>query len=607
MCRSASYSRLRWARPTAARTTSSGPLEVTVEGEPQEISGNKLRRLLVLLVLESGTRLSDEQISSALWPGSPPPTAAESLRVHVSRLRRALGEGVLVRDAGGFVLRADPETIDARVFERVVEDARGLRTLDAEAAVARYHEADALWRGSVACDVEFDRVPPEAQRLEELRLVALEERLDVALASGDGPSLVPELEALVSLHPLRERLRAQLMLSLYAGGRQADALAAYRAARDSFRSELGIEPGPDLRALERRILEHDPDLPGAEPARIARTHRRSRVVAAFAGAALVTAATLAAVGLTATGKHSVPTKVVPNSLVELDLATGDVRSVTKLPEGPDAIAVTPGALWVTSVVARTVTRFDRRKHKVDVLGGVQAAGDITASPNGDVWVGGLRVGTVTLVNAARTDFRDPRPSIAVPGGAMSLDARDAALWVTTADDEDGRGSLIRIDSQTRRRLGTTKVGVFPASVAVSRGTAWVANYGDGTVSNVDRAGRVTRTIRVGEGPITVVADGRSVWVGLFWQNEVVRIDPARGVIVARIPVGRGIWGMALTDEAVWVANRDSSSLSRVDRRTNRVDKTVRLAAPPYGVAIADDRLWVTTHRCGSPNVRCGAA
>ena len=381
-----------------------GPLEVTVEGEPQEISGNKLRRLLVLLVLESGTRLSDEQISSALWPGSPPPSAAESLRVHVSRLRRALGEGVVVRDAGGYVLRADPETIDARVFERVVEDARRLRTLDAEAAVARYHEADALWRGSVACDVEFDRVPPEAQRLEELRLVALEERLDVALASGDGPSLVPELEALVSLHPLRERLRAQLMLSLYAGGRQADALAAYRAARDSFAPNSESSPVTDLRALERRILEHDPDLPGAEPARIARTHRRSRVVAAFAGAALVTAATLAAVGLTATGKHPVPTKVVPNSLVELDLATGDVRSVTKLPEGPDAIAVTPGALWVTSVVARTVTRFDRRKHKVDVLGGVQAAGDITASPNGDVWVGGLRVGTVTLVNAARTDF-----------------------------------------------------------------------------------------------------------------------------------------------------------------------------------------------------------
>jgi DNA-binding SARP family transcriptional activator/DNA-binding beta-propeller fold protein YncE len=586
-----------------------GPLEVTVEGEPQEISGNKLRRLLVLLVLESRRRLSDEQISSALWPESPPPTAAESLRVHVSRLRRALGEGVVVRDAGGYVLLADPETIDARAFESVVADARRLRKLDADAALARYREADALWRGSFACDVQFDRVPPEAQRLEELRLVAVEERLDVALASGDGPSLVPELEALVSIHPLRERFRAQLMLSLYAGGRQADALAAYRAARDSLRSELGIEPGPGLRDLERRILEQDPDLPGAEPARIARTHRRSRGVAAFGGAALVAAATLAtAAGLTATGKHSVtPANVVPNSLVELDLATGDVRSVTKLPEGPDAIAVTPGALWVTSVVARTVARFDRKNHKVDVLGGVQAAGDITASPNGDVWVAGLRAEAVTLVNAARADFRDPRPSIAVPGGAISLEARDAAIWVTSARDEDGRGSLTRIDSRTRRRLGTTKIGVFPASVAVSSGTAWVANYGDGTVSKVDRAGRVMRTIPVGGGPITVVADGRSVWVGLFWQNEVVRIDPARAVVVARIPVGRGIWGMAVSDEAVWVANRDSSSLSRVDRRTNRVDQTVRLAAPPYGVGIADGRLWVTTQRCGSPNVRCAAA
>ena len=442
--------------------------------------------------------------------------------------------------------------------------------------------------------------------LEELRLVATDERIDVELALGRGPELVPELQALVAAHPLRERLRSRLMLALYAGGRQTDALAAYREAREHLRAELGIEPGPELRRIERGILEHDAELPGAGAARTRRRRRRVRIASPILAATVVAVAAVAAAAYSTEGEASA-TDVVPDSLVELDAASGAVRSVTPLPEGPDAIAVTREALWVTSVEARTVSRVDRETLDVEVVGGVPAAGDIAASAAGEVWVGNLRARAVTLVNEHEADFRDPRPRVVVPGGAIALDTAGRILWVTVARGEQGPGAVVRIDLGSRKRMGTTPVGTFPASVAVSRREAWVADYRGGTVTAVGMGGRRHATIPVGEGPITIVGDDDEVWVGLFWSNEVVRIDPARRVVVARVPVGKGLWGMALGGGSVWVANRDSSSLTRIDGRSNRVTATISLAAAPYGVAYDDGRLWVTTQRCGSPNVECAPA
>ena len=242
-----------------------------------------------------------------------------------------------------------------------------------------------------------------------------------------------------------------------------------------------------------------------------------------------------------------------------------------------------------------------------MLGGVPAAGDIVATREGEVWVGNLGDDAVTLVNAAGTDFREPRPSVKVRGAAIALDIADDVLWVTAARGDDGIGVVERIDPRTHRSLGVTAVGAFPASVAVTDGGAWVANYGEGTVGVVGRNGRSLGTIRVGRGPITVVADANAVWVALFWERQVVRIDPDRRIVVARIPIGEGVWGLAIGPDSVWVANRDSRTLTRIDTRSNRVAATIPLDAAPYGVAYADGRLWVTTQRCGSPNVPCDAS
>lgn len=582
-----------------------GPLEVVVDGAPREVAGDKLRVLLGVLALHPGRRVSDGDLAEALWPSGLPPSGSEGLRVHVSRLRRLLGESALVRDRGGYVLVPHRLSTDAQTFEHLVQEARGLRDGDLERAVERYRRAEALWRGGVLADVPFDRLPGEALGLEELRLVALEERLEAELAAGRGPAIGPELEVLVAEHGSRERLRALQMLALYAGGRQSEALAAYQDARRVLADELGIEPGPELRELERRVLLQDPDLPGAAAARTRRRQRRARVAASFAGAALVTALALAAVAVVSkSARAPVIADITPDSLVALDPRTGAVRALLKLPEGPDQIAVTEDALWVSSVVARTVSRIDRKSHALDVAGGVSAAGDLAASSGGEVWLGNLRAREVTLVNPANADFREPRPTVGVPGGAVALDAAAETLYVTLASADDRPGSLARVDLRRRRVLGTTPVGVFPASVDVAGGVAWVANYGDGTVGAVTRDGRVRRVVRVGDGPITVVATPSGVWVGLFWENEVVRIDPGRGEVVARIPVGKGLWGMAAGSGSVWVANRDSRSLSRIDPATNRVVQSIALPAAPYSVAVADGRLWFTTQECGSPNVDC---
>ena len=239
-----------------------GPLEVLRAGDAVSVGGPKPRALLAVLALEAGRVVSADRLVESLWPGETPDTAAHAIQVYVSQLRKALGAGAIPRRAPGYVLELDPERIDVHRFVRLADEGREtLAAGDPAAASTVLRDALALWRGSALADFTYE---PFAQtdiaRLEELRLVALEERIEADLALGRQAELVPELEALVDAQPLRERPRAQLMLALYRAGRQADALAAYRAARETLIEELGIEPGPELRKLEAAILRQDESL-----------------------------------------------------------------------------------------------------------------------------------------------------------------------------------------------------------------------------------------------------------------------------------------------------------------------------------------------------------
>ena len=240
-----------------------GPIEVHNGQSARALGGAKQRALLALLMLHANEVVSRDRLIDALWGASPGPGVGHRLETQISRLRKALERDArLVSGAGGYALMVDPMRIDAFRFERLVEEGRrhaaGGRTSE---AARTFREALSLWRGGALADVAYEPFArPEIERLEELRVAALEDQIEAELAVGDGATLVGELEGLVREHPYRERLRGQLMLALYRAGRQTDALATYRELAGVFREELGLEPSQPLRELERAILRHDPSL-----------------------------------------------------------------------------------------------------------------------------------------------------------------------------------------------------------------------------------------------------------------------------------------------------------------------------------------------------------
>jgi len=251
-----------------------GPLQVLSDGGDLELRRQKQRALLALLLLRVGEVVSADRLVEELWAGKPPKTAVGSLQNLVSGLRKLLGAETIVTHAPGYRLVVDPDQVDLNRFERLVAQAG--ETEDAQRRASLLRDALALWRGPALADLALEPFAQiEIARLEELRTAAREDLLDAQLELGRHAQLVGELEALVSEHPLRERLRGQLMLALYRSGRQAEALDAYRAARETLVEELGIDPSPELQQLEQSILRHDQKLdvatrvvaPEAEPDR----------------------------------------------------------------------------------------------------------------------------------------------------------------------------------------------------------------------------------------------------------------------------------------------------------------------------------------------------
>ena len=232
-----------------------GSLELSDEGRAIKVAGAKQRALLAMLLLNANRAVSSDQLIDALWEEQAPETATKALQVHVSQLRKLLGPGLLATRSPGYVLRVEEGEFDLHQFETLV--GRAKETLQAEASAA-LREALALWRGRPLADFEFDRfAQAEIARLNELRLVAVEDRIEADLALGEHRALIGELEALVGEHPLRERVRGQLMLALYRSGRQAEALESYQGGRSVLVEELGIEPGRSLRDLQQAILRQD--------------------------------------------------------------------------------------------------------------------------------------------------------------------------------------------------------------------------------------------------------------------------------------------------------------------------------------------------------------
>src|SRR5215211_4030538 len=280
-----------------------GPLEASEAGREVAVGSGKQRVVLALLLLHPNEVLSRDRLIDVLWDESPPPTAANMLHNYVSQLRRAVGgdaAAALETHGNGYRLRLERGERDLDRFEELLSRGRALAPDDPKAAAELLREALALWRGPPLADFTYeDFAREEIGRLEELRLSALEERIEADLALGRHPDLVAELRRLVGEHPLRERLRGQLMLALYRSGRQAEALDVYREARRALLAEHGLEPGAALRELEAGILREDPRLraPSGFGAPLLRRRKRGPLIAAGGAAVLAAAAVVAVVAL----------------------------------------------------------------------------------------------------------------------------------------------------------------------------------------------------------------------------------------------------------------------------------------------------------------------
>ena len=247
-----------------------GPIEVRRDDVVVTLTSTKQRLLLAKLLIHANEVVAVGALTEALWTGRPPATARDVLQTYVSQLRKAIerggtaaGAGTLRTVAPGYRLDVDPDAVDAVRFERLAEvGCEHVRRRDATEALPVLRHAESLWRGPAFADLAGElAVTAETERLEALRLMTVEARIEAAMALGHpGEALVAELEALVQAHPFRERTWAQLMRCLYRDGRQAEALDAYQRLRRLLADELGLTPAPELETLEHEILAHSPSL-----------------------------------------------------------------------------------------------------------------------------------------------------------------------------------------------------------------------------------------------------------------------------------------------------------------------------------------------------------
>jgi ABC-type transport system substrate-binding protein/DNA-binding SARP family transcriptional activator/streptogramin lyase len=574
-----------------------GPFEAARDGRTLDLPAGKPRALLALLLLRRGEVVSVDALVDELWGEHPPQTAAKNVQGYVARLRRTLGDGALTTRAPGYALQLEDRALDSARFQALVEQARHE---EPAAASDRLAEALALWRGPPLADFAYESfAQDEIRRLEDLHLAALEDRIEADLSLGRHEDVLPDLEALVAANPLRERLQGQLLVALYRCGRQADALEAYRAARRRFVDELGVEPGPELQSLERKILEHDPSLQAPVRARrpIAKQPVRPRLIA---GAALAVAAVVGVLLAVLLPSGSKALSATPNSIGVLD--GKHVRAVITGGGEPGGIAYGQGAVWVTDTAGDRLLRIDPDRRTVDRI-------PVGHRPTG-VAVGG---GQVWVVNQLDRNLSEINPralrqvgTVQVGNGASAIAFGHGSVWVANTTDY----SLSRIDPDRAKVVATVPLAGVPGGIASGREGMWVASSSTGQLLLVDpKSNRVSQSVAIGNGPQGLAAGGGSIWVANGPDGTVSRYEPGSGAI-RKITVGNSPEGVAYGDGSVWVANSLDGTVSRIDPETGSA-RLIRVGNQPMAIAPVGGDAWVSvlpgakSHRGGTLRIVAG--
>ena len=560
-----------------------GPLEVVDEGRPVVLQRGKQLALLAYLLLHPNELVSADRLIDALWGERPPPTAAKILQNAVSQLRRVLGDDRLVTQAPGYRFRLEQGELDLHRFEQLAQEGRRKR----DARVLR--DALAIWRGEPLANLRDEPFAQNAARqLEETRLSVLEDRIDADLAAGRDVVLVPELEELIAREPLRERPYGQLMLALYRDGRQADALETYQRARKVLSQEVGLQPGPQLQELERRMLKQDPALAPKRASAASRSSQRKRRLFVLAGAALVGLAALG-LGLLLTSRDAKSPVVIPDSLVKIDPKTNKIVDVIGVGRLPVAAVLAGDFVWVVNVSDSTLTRVDTRSGHAQTVGGLKNPTAIAADESGNVWVT-----TGTYESVVRVNGESLRPDLTVPlrHNAFLPTVGAGSVWVTEpAFDKSAPGTLARISLTTTKLEHRFAVGVFPIAVAVDERAVWVTNGAEASISRISLSDGSVQKFPVGVSPGGIGVGFGSVWL-IAGNNTVWRLNPDARQVDEIIDVGGAPFGLTVGPDSVWVTLPDTGTVVRIDPRTNQVVRRIRVGFKTHSIAVGPDAVWV---------------
>jgi DNA-binding SARP family transcriptional activator/streptogramin lyase len=587
-----------------------GRLEAYDDDVELDLGPRKQRAVLALLLLNANHVVSTERLIDDLWSDSPPSTARATLQVYVAGLRKALGSGgaSLRTRAPGYVLELDAGALDLDRFTQLRAEAR--ESSDADRRAALLHEALMLWRDEPLPELRTEPFSTAAvAHLDQLRLAALEERIDADLVLGREAALVTELESLVAEHPYRERLRTQLMLALYRSGRQADALDAYQAGRRVLQDDLGLEPGNELRDLEAAILRQDEALspplpvPAVTPGQPPPSRRLTRRAVIVAGAGGLAAVALGA-GVTAfRWRASGGTQVHPGSVGVIDPVAREV--VDEIPVGfkSPLIAAGEGAVWLVDPVGNTLTGIDPKTHEV-ILGkqAISVEGFPTglAAGFGAVWIAlnEERVLSVLQVSPKSGNVRRQIPLdrraevIPVLHASVKLTVGEEAVWAL----ERGEERVRRINPEAQEVPGLLAKDIGAASsIAVGRDAVWLGGADGVTKLDLSTGQKLDSTPVTSESATTSIAVGRdAVWfVGdsnkRLWSIDLLTVD-----VLDADPIGASPSAVAVgEDGAVWVASGSDTSLWRLDPKTDEPPQTIGVGATSAGLVAEYDKIWTS--------------
>jgi YVTN family beta-propeller protein len=633
-----------------------GPLVVREDDREVQIGAAKQRALLTLLLLRRGELVPTDTLVEQLWNGTPPATAVKTVQVYVSQLRKALGEGAVETRPGGYVLPAGQVTLDADRFEELLASGRALLAAgDPRQADAVLHEALGLWRGPPLSEFRYaDFARDEIARLEELRLVAEEDSIQADLALGRHAEAVPELEALIREHPLRERLRELLMLALYRAGRQADALAAYQDARTALVDELGLDPSSSLQELEKKILRHDPSLEveavAAAPSADSRLHKGT-VTFLFTdieGSTALLKSLGAKYGeLLEDHRRMLRDAADAHEGVEVDnqgdsfffafaranaavAAAVDAQRALATHEWPGGSNVRVRMGLHTGEPAAASDRYHGLSvHRAARIGAVAHGGQTLLSNAtrelADDLADGVSIRDLGLyrlkdidqperlhqldVEGLPSEFRPPRAAkaptrsrstkltlagvgiaVAAVAGILAFVLGSGSAHALARIDADSAGA---IDPANNHLVSEVAVGSGPGRVASGFGSLWVVNDFADTVTRVDpKTGTAQDTIQVDSDPTAIAVGGDFVWVASAGTRQVDQINPQTDTVVQHPRVGNGPSSIAVSPGAVWVTNRLDGTVTKIDSATGKVRETIPSGPSPSDAVYGLGALWI---------------